>query len=253
MPEHSYGRVPDLGDIRDYRLSPPPPTGPLPEAVDLRDSPHMPPIWDQGQLGACVAFGVDALVWFLRSRDGLPTFVPSHLFQYYNARALEGTTRSDAGSSIRDGIKAAAKYGTALATDWPYDVKRFTKKPPKPAYAAAARHKALVYQQVPQTAEAIKRVLASGLPLTFGITVYASFESASASKTGDIPMPHRGEQVLGGHDLDLVGYDAAWVRFRNHWSTEWGDAGYGRLPWEFVLNPQLASDFWVIQTEAANA
>lgn len=252
MSEHAYGRTADLPDFRDYRLAPPPaPDGGLPASVDLRGSPFMPPIWDQETIGACVDFGVDALVCFLRAKNGQSAIAPSHLFAYYNARSLEGTTGSDSGSSIRDGIKAAAKWGTAPESLWPYDVKKFTQKPPKAAYTDAVKHVALVYQQVPQTADAIKRVLASGIPLTFGITVYASFESAAADKTGDIPIPHRGEKVLGGHDLDIVGYDAEWCIFRNHWSTSWGNAGYGRLPWSYVLNAKLSSDIWVITQEAA--
>lgn len=252
MPEHAYGRIQDLSDIRDFRLSPPPPPdGGLPDSVDLRGSPYMPPIWNQGQLGSCVAFGVDALIWFCRAKGTLPTIAPSHLFQYYNARSLEGTVKSDSGSSIRDGIKAASKWGTAPVGAWPYDVARFTQKPPHAAYADAVHHKAVAYQAVPQTQNAMMRILASGLPFTFGITVYESFESKAADATGDIPMPHRGEKVLGGHDLDAVGYDQNWLIFRNHWSDQWGSHGWGRLPWAYVLNPSLTSDLWLVSMETA--
>ena len=40
--------------------------------------------------------------------------------------------------------------------------------------------------------------LASGYLFVFGFTVYESFMTPEVAKTGEVPLPPRGEQVLGG-------------------------------------------------------
>jgi C1A family cysteine protease len=63
-------------------------------------------------------------------------------------------------------------------------------------------------------------------------------------------MPARGEKVVGGHCVVAVGYDDAKRTFiiRNSWGTSWGMKGYCTIPYEYLLNPDLASDFWTIRS-----
>src|SRR3954447_7737059 len=110
-------------------------------------------------------------------RQGKPDLEPSELAQYYWTRSLEGTTRSDAGGTIRDAVKVLAKTGAAPESLWPYDVAKFAKAPSAAVKKAAHAHLALEYQSVPQTLAGIKGALAAGFPVVFGISVYASFES----------------------------------------------------------------------------
>jgi len=62
-------------------------------------------------------------------------------------------------------------------------------------------------------------------------------------------MPQPGEQVLGGHAVLAVGYDDAQQRFlvRNSWGTGWGMQGYFTMPYTYLTQSSLASDFWTIQ------
>jgi C1A family cysteine protease len=242
-----YGWKPDHPDHRDLlfkrKLKE---VQALPPLVDLR--PQMPPVFDQGDLGSCTANSSLALAWYLAIKEGHPSVEPSRLFQYYNTRALEGTTRYDSGASIRDSIKSLAKWGFASETAWPYNIAKFKVKPPAAAYNEAKKEIVKQYHSVPQDAGQIKAALALGLPVDFGFTVYKSFESDGVAKTGIVPMPEPHEQILGGHAVLIVGYDDEKQMFivRNSWGVEWGDKGYFYMPYAYVLNRRLASDFWVV-------
>jgi C1A family cysteine protease len=44
----------------------------------------------------------------------------------------------------------------------------------------------------------------------------------------------------------MVGYDDSQIRFivRNSWGTQWGLQGYFLMPYAYLTNRHLASDFW---------
>jgi C1A family cysteine protease len=245
---HGLGMIRGLGDIRDYRFAAPPAAAPALPSVDLR--PRMPPIGDQGQLGSCTAWASTAAYRYELDRQQLADFEPSELFQYYRSREIMGRQylKVDSGAEIRDAVKALAKYGACPEALWPYDISKFAKAPPAKATRAAKPHLVLQYQAVDPTAAAIESALASALPVVIGISIYASFESDEVARTGVVPMPSTTEQLLGGHAVLIVGYDRQASRFtvRNSWGPGWGDQGYFYLPYEYVLNAQLASDFWVL-------
>lgn len=242
---HGLGRIPDLGDIRDRRFSVGfPDARALPYAVDLTSL--MPPIQNQGQLGSCTAFASLSVWRAMRGRQQQPDLDGSELAQYYWTRILEGTRNWDSGASIRNSIKTMVYNGVAPEDLWPYAIERFTKAPPIKVRRAALKSQVIQYEAVVQHSLSVKTALAAGYPIVFGISVYESFETAQA---GEIPMPAYDEKLLGGHAIVLVGYDDATGRFtfRNSWGTEWGNQGYGTLPYAYVLEPNLASDFWIVR------
>jgi C1A family cysteine protease len=243
-----YGWVPDLPDQRDHIFSAPAPVlGTLPPSVDLR-SQCPTTIYDQGQLGSCTANAIGAAFEFDLLKQGLSDFMPSRLFIYYNERVILGTVDSDSGAMIRDGIKSVRKQGVCPEDDWKYDIERFTEKPPASCYESALDNQALAYQRIPQTLNQMRGCLAHGFPFVFGFTVYESFESPEVARTGEAPLPGAGEAVLGGHAVLAVGYDDAAARFtvRNSWGPDWGDGGYFTLPYAYLTDRGLASDFWTI-------
>ena len=80
--------------------------------------------------------------------------------------------------------------------------------------------------------------------------VYSSFMSPDVSRTGDVPLPNRKtETLLGGHAVTIVSYDDTTRKFglMNSWGEDWGNKGYFTLPYNYVLNVQLAFDFWTIR------
>ena len=244
-----YGWVPDLPDQRDHLYAAPVVhLAALPPTVDLR--PHCPPVYDQGQLGSCTANGIGALLQFDRMKQKLtPNFIPSRLFIYYNERVMEHTVHSDSGAQIRDGIKSVAQKGDCPESEWPYDIARFADKPSARCYQDALKDRAVQYQRVVQSISQMKGCLASGYPFVFGFTVYDSFETPHVAQTGTVPMPAAGEQVLGGHCVAAVGYDDGHQRFlvRNSWGNGWGMHGYCTMPYAYLGDANLASDFWTVR------
>jgi len=243
-----YGWRPDHPDQRDYLMAVEP-VKTLPPEVSLRD--QMPAIYDQGQLGSCTANSIGAILEFNELKQGeKDAATPSRLFIYFNERTMEGTVDQDSGAEIRDGIKSVAQLGAPPETDWPYDINEFAAKPPAQAYEDGLKHQAIRYARVPQTQMGIQTVLASGYPISFGFTVYSSFET-NVGKDGIVPMPDPAEKVLGGHAVVAVGYkpikNQLYFECRNSWGPTWADHGYFWLPAAYVTSASLASDFWVIQ------
>jgi C1A family cysteine protease len=243
-----YGWRPDHPDMRDFLLAVAP-VKTLPESVSLRD--QMPPVYDQGQLGSCTANSIGAILEFNELKQAeADAATPSRLFIYYNERSMEGTVDQDSGAEIRDGIKSVAQLGAPPETDWPYAIDEFATKPPANAYEDALDHQAIRYARVPQTQMGIQNVLATGYPISFGFTVYESFES-DVGPDGIVPMPQPSETVLGGHAVVAVGYKPIgrqlYFECRNSWGTDWGDQGHFWLPASYVTSPNLAQDFWVIE------
>ncbi len=254
-----YGWKPDLPDQRDFSYAVPRHVVKnIPAGVDLRA--QCPPVYNQGEMGSCTANAIAAALEFDMMKQGMPDFMPSRLFIYYNERAMEGTVGSDAGAQIRDGIKSVASQGDCPESQWPYIVTPANPdgtfppdapaatQPPQGCYAAARQYEALQYESVDQNLADLKGCLASGYPVVFGFTVYQSFETAQVAQTGDVPMPSGSDAPIGGHAVVAVGYDDDDQLFicRNSWGSGWGDAGYFYMHYSYLLDDNLSSDFWKI-------
>jgi len=244
-----FGWIRDLPDQRDHLYAAPiQALVSLPPAVDLQQT--FPDVYDQGNLGSCTANGIAAAIEFDRSvQKCAEQWRPSRLFIYYNERKIEHTVDSDSGAMIRDGIKSVAKQGVCPEEHWPYKVEKFRDAPTPQCYQEAAAYRAVQYQRLSQNLRQMKGCLASGFPFVFGFVVYASFEDPDVARTGIVPMPHPSEDMLGGHCVTAVGYDDASQCFivRNSWGAGWGQNGYCRMPYAYLIDPQLASDFWTIR------
>jgi C1A family cysteine protease len=96
------------------------------------------------------------------------------------------------------------------------------------------------------------------VPSMFGFTVYSSIAYADQDE-GKIPFPSETDKVEGGHAVVAVGYDDEIIvkningdiqtkgalLIRNSWGQDWGNKGYGWLPYEYILRG-LAVDWWTI-------
>lgn len=241
--QHSFGWRPDGPDHRDYYLVLPRMI--LPDSVDLRDG--CPKVKDQLSLGSCVPNAVSTALEYDAMKQKLGNiFAPSRLFLYYGARTIEHTEQEDSGSTVRDGLKSAAKFGYCSEVEWPYDVSKYKTKPSEQVYHDAKPYRGIQYQRVVQYLASLQTCLANGFPFVFGITVYESFMSVDSD--GIVPLPAKTENILGYHCLIGLGYQQAGQHFvvQNSWGEKWGDKGYAYFPYAYLTDADLSASFWMV-------
>ena len=209
-------------------------------------------VFDQGYLGSCVSNALSFVYSLLEYKQGNYVFItPSRLFIYYNGRVLENTVPYDYGLEIYDGISTMKTNGVCDEKIWPYVISKFASKPSVICYQKANISKVLSISPVAQNLVALQTAISSGLPVIIGIDVYDSFENQSVDRTGIIPIPNvNTETLLGGHCVVLTAYNNAnkLFTFRNSWGKNWGAGGNGYIPYSYITNPNLAFDFYTINS-----
>jgi C1A family cysteine protease len=240
-------------DSRDL-LYTPPTIKTILSIVDLRTTGLMPDVLNQGNLGSCAANATSNALKYLLNKQKLPVFQPSRLYIYYNTRVKIDflAPSNDSGCTIRNVCKSINKYYACDEEFCPYIINNFKIAPTLLAYQNANLHKRIKYSYVKQDLNNIKKTLANEYPIIIGVIVYDSFELESTLSSGHIPMPDtQNEQLLGGHALLLCGYNDKTQRFivQNSWGTGIGldGTGYFDIPYAYLTNPNLASDFWVFE------
>lgn len=247
----------------------------LPESVDLRD--WFSPIRDQGRFPTCTAHAGMALMEYFQNRisgylDKSAKSGYSELswrFLYKVTRNLMENT-SEAGATIRDTLKAISLFGLPPKKYWGDD-RQFEAEPSAFCYAYAQNYQSSYYFRLDRSelqdnypdkaaeliVTQIRIALASGFPSVFGLKepyVLNNYVKPENTKR-EIQSHNIGS---GGHALVAVGYrddlefphpefskqtlKGAFL-IRNSWGPEWGDEGYGWLPYYYV-EKGLATDWW---------
>jgi C1A family cysteine protease len=231
---------------------------------DLRG--HFSPIEDQGNIGSCTAHGPVSLAEYFQIRAFGSYTNLSRLFLYKTTRNLLGW-RGDTGAFVDTAMGALALFGAPPEKFYPYIERNYDKEPTPFHYALAQSFQATTYYRLdpigtrtPDVLDRARVLLTAGLPCMFGFTAYESIGQADSMNDGAIPFPARGERITGGHVLVACGHDdekriintrrggeetVGAFRVRNTWGVNWGDEGYGWIPYDYVL-AGLADDFWTL-------
>lgn len=239
-------------------------TQPLPASADLRSG--YTNIKDQGELGACTAFSAVSVMEYLLSNN----IDLSELYFYYQERSEDGDITKDSGSTISRSATVATTVGTCLESLDPYIIADFANSPSPNAVTDATTHKVKTKYKITTIDDILYSVGVLKAPVLIGIDVYESFEKIGSD--GYVPIPKEGEQLLGGHALNICGYfykskgilnnivenieekivellaqkkyTGLYFIIRNSWSENFGDKGYLYMPSEFLQ--KYSSDWWHI-------
>ena len=283
--DKGLGWLPDFPDVRDYGINSKPVLPLFQEVgisdpkdasktetllpVDLRK--WCSPIENQGLLGSCTAHaGIGLVEYFERKASG-KHIDGSRLFLYKVTRNLLHF-ETDTGAFLRTTMGALTLFGVPPEEYWPYDILNYDIEPPAFCYSFARNFQSIKYVRLDkpnipknELLLLIKDCLSHEFPVMFGFTVYSSI--IKTRDDGIISFPIREDYAIGGHAVMAVGYDDnALIKddiddkptiddkstdltgaflIRNSWGVEWGNKGYGWLPYKYLLEG-ITSDWWTI-------
>jgi C1A family cysteine protease len=216
-------------------------------------TPDIPSIVDQLQIGSCTANAFRTALLRALIAAGFSPEEISRLHIYGGERSIEGTFPKDSGAIGHDAFKFARRQGIALEPVWPYgDGSTFADQADyNEAQGSTVKIRIAQYSHPHPDADTFKAVLSGGKYICFGFTVYESFESQAVAESGIVPLPRRGERVLGGHEVVAVGYlildGKLYFICQNSWGTGWGKSGFFLMPEAYVLG-YGTSDWRVIDS-----
>lgn len=269
-----FGLQPDPIDPRDKAIDIPISSS-LPATVDLRE--WCSPVKYQGNINSCTAHSAVALVEYFVKRSFGQDIEAARLFLYKVARNLipnkegnyEINKTSDSGAYSRTTMKALAMIGVPEEKFWPYDETKVNEEPPAFCYALASSYRATEYYRVDKRGipkddvlQQVKTVLAANRPLMFSVKYYLNCWK-EVDSTGKISFPATSDSgtFVGLHSIAAVGYDdnikiknkdgiesTGAFLIKNSAGTEWGDRGYGWLPYDYLLKGQ-SIDWWTIMNQ----
>ncbi|WP_148687067.1 C1 family peptidase [Candidatus Nitrosocosmicus hydrocola] len=233
------------------------------EKIDLRR--FYSQVKDQGKTNSASAHAVMDLVELYQQKNFGYHIDSSVSFLHSTSKYhLEAKSKEDYGIPLRLVMKSLTVFGIPEERYWPSTEVNFETKPDSNAYSIAQNFKATQYRRLDRhesgdmLLSSFKEYILNEIPVAFGFLVYDESILQSIS-SGQIPFPHKGKMSKKYHSVTAIGYDddliiknkeadietTGALIIRNSWGQNWGDRGYGFLPYEYILK-YLISDCWVL-------
>lgn len=219
----------------------------LPAAVDNLHF-FRPELYDQGQLGSCVAWGFRRGMEFVTKKAGHGDQPLSALGAYKVAQEVAGwPIAEDTGLYLRDMVRAVRGRGYGREEDWPYDLSKAFQRPGSEYYLRALNYRNRIFYRVESVLE-MKAVLAAGHPVVIGVMIAYNFWEAEGN--GNVKMPVG--PWAGGHCWAVGGYKDAsgwegggYFEGPNSWA-DWTPRGLLRIPYAYMDRADGFPDAWTL-------
>jgi hypothetical protein len=171
------------------------------------------------------------------------------------AGGMNESTDYKGGLYIRSVLNVLRTIGCCPESNWPYVDKKYNLQPPKEAFDVAEDYQITGYARVPSNLDYLRLVLDNKVPIIGAFSCPKSIGSWGTFNTGFVGS----DELDGtGHAVLFVGYDdnmektyedgskeKGFLIFKNSWGSNWGDDGYGYLPYSYVAEHKT-HDFWII-------
>ncbi len=167
-------------------------------------------------------------------------------FGYYMVKQLDGGFDLTEGSTAWWGCRVNKGYGICKEMYYPQNTRtkkeflEFMKvKPNIFAFEDAYRHRSHIYERI-NGLEDIIQVFTHNIKNKGHITLpqicFYIFENIQNTSNGFVNTPRKKEKSMGAHAVCLTGMDPKQKLFKfiNSWGEEWGDKGYGYIPYEYI-------------------
>lgn len=232
---------PDTADFRDRMFEPT--LVDVPSVMPLaRFTALGVPVLDQGEEGACTAYGLATVAHALlrRRRPEPVTQRVSTRMLYDMARRYDEWEGEDyEGASCRGAMKGWHRHGVCAEDCWPGTPGRLEEILTEERARAAQEHPLGAYYRVNH-----RDLVAMHAAFAEVGVLYAS----AAVHEGWLAPPASGvidwaeQPVSGYHAFAIVGYDRDGFWLQNSWGTRWGRRGYGWVSYDEWL--QRGTDVW---------
>ena len=242
------GCIGDEPDNRDYQIS-----SILSNRYSVKESidysSEMSPIKDQGNKPSCVGFAIASVLEWQQLKEylnennqyirNIEHYDLSEQWIYHNAKEIDSW--DGGGTSIRHGLKIVHNKGVPKEEGWPYSDQEIGK-PKFWAYSTSRWNKNKKYYRI-NSVDEIKKTLREVGPCVIGLIVF--YEFFYPNSDGVISYPEDTNKYYGGHAVPIIGDypDKELFKIKNSWGTNWGNNGYGYLPYKYIEDFML--DAWV--------
>ncbi|HZH44462.1 MAG TPA: C1 family peptidase [Lysobacter sp.] len=233
---------PDTADFRDRMFEPTlvevPPRAPLADYLKFKL-----PVLDQGEDGACTAFGLATVAhYLLRTRAVVPdrSRVSTRMLYDMARRYDEWGGERYAGSSCRGAMKGWHHHGVCSEALWPYTPGDTPEPYTEERARDAARRPLGAYFRVNHKDLVAMHAAFAEVGILFAS---CAVHEDWLAPTTDGRIPWRGQEIAGYHAFAIVGYDECGFWLQNSWGRDWGRGGFGHVSYDEWL--EHGSDVWV--------